>query len=259
MKQKANKGIELIVHQMEKKGLELGIISEPLTEKSKISLEASVLELKLIHEIQQIMYSENLDGLKNIPLSYQQLLPRINYAIKQMEEEIGKLDKKSDRLSKRDKAIFQRILNAFTKQNMAQANSLASELAETRKREKLIMHSRLALEQIVLRLYSVSELGDVVTTLTPASNVLHNVKTGMSEISPEIESEFSNIENLLNSIIMDAGHNSSMVIDFKTVGYNAKKILDETAIVTKKKVKEKFPDLPDHFPSFGIRNEEDEE
>jgi len=52
------------------------------------------------------------------------------------------------------------------------------------------MQARLALEQIVLRLRTVSELGDIVTTIGPAVNVLTAVKNGMANIFPEAEKDF---------------------------------------------------------------------
>ena len=179
------------------------------------------------------------------------LKPRLDFAVKRMEMQIQKLDKAADRFTDRDQAIFQKIVKAYTKHDMARANVFANELAEIRKMEKMIMHSRLALEQIVLRLSTVSELGDVVSTLAPAVNVLRNVKTGMGAVFPEAEREIGSIGNLLSGIIMDAGYNSGMNIDFQTAGDDAQNILNEAASVAEQKVKEKFPDLPTGMPSFG--------
>jgi len=179
------------------------------------------------------------------------LKPRLDFAVKRMEMQIQRLDKASDRFSDRDKSIFAKIVDAYTKHDMARANVFANELAEIRKMEKMIMHSRLALEQIVLRLSTVSELGDVVSTLAPAVNVLRSVKNGMGSVFPEAEREIGSIGNLLSGIIMDAGYNSGMNIDFQTAGDDAQKILTEAATVAEQKVKEKFPDLPTGIPSFG--------
>ncbi|MEM3054074.1 MAG: hypothetical protein QXM52_00005, partial [Candidatus Bathyarchaeia archaeon] len=92
------------------------------------------------------------------------LKPRLDMAVRRIELQIQKLDQASERFSQRDKSIFARIVDAYTKHDMARANVFANELAEIRKMEKMIMHARLALEQIVLRLRTVSELGDVVST-----------------------------------------------------------------------------------------------
>ncbi|MFA5365285.1 MAG: Snf7 family protein [Candidatus Bathyarchaeia archaeon] len=200
------------------------------------------------------------EGVNDTPLSNKikdavrppgPLKPRLDFAVKRMEMQIQKLDKASDRFNQRDKTIFTKIVDAYTRHDMARANVFANELAEIRKMEKMIMNSRLALEQIVLRLSTVSELGDVVSTLAPAVSVLSSVKTGMSAVFPEAERELGSIGNLLSGIIMDAGYNTGMNIDFQSAGDDAQKILTEAATVAEQKVKEKFPDLPTSLPSFG--------
>ncbi len=134
---------------------------------------------------------------------------------------------------------------------MTRANVFANELAEIRKMEKMIMHARLALEQIVLRLRTVSELGDVVTTLAPAVGVLRSVKSGMASIFPEAERELGQIGNMLSGIIVDAGQSTGLTINFETVNEDAQKILNEAASVAEQKIKEKFPELPAGLPPVG--------
>jgi division protein CdvB (Snf7/Vps24/ESCRT-III family) len=93
--------------------------------------------------------------------------------------------------------------------------------------EKMIMHARLALEQIVLRLKTVSELGDVVSTLAPAVGVLRTVRTGMASVFPEAERELGSIGNLLSGIIIDAGQSTGLTINFENANEDAQKILTE--------------------------------
>jgi division protein CdvB (Snf7/Vps24/ESCRT-III family) len=114
----------------------------------------------------------------------------------------------------------------------------------------MIMHARLALEQIVLRLRTVSELGDVVSTLAPAVGVLRTVRTGMASIFPEAERELGQIGNLLNGIIIDAGQSTGLTINFENANEDAQKILTEAASVAEQRIKEKFPDLPAGMPAI---------
>ena len=179
------------------------------------------------------------------------LKPRMNIAIRRIELQVQRLDQATDRFSDRDKKIFARIVDAYTKHDMARANVFANELAEIRKMEKMIMHGRLALEQIVLRLRTVSELGDIVTTLAPAVGVLRTVKHGMSAIFPEAERELGQIGNLLNGIIIDAGQSSGLTINFDTANEDAQNILAEASSVAETKIKDKFPELPAGIPDIG--------
>ena len=180
------------------------------------------------------------------------LKPRLDMAVRRIELQVQKLDQASERFSQRDKSIFARIVDSYTKHDMARANVFANELAEIRKMEKMIMHARLALEQIMLRLRTVSELGDVVSTLGPAVGVLRAVKSGMANIFPEAERELGQIGNLLSGIIVDAGQSTGTTINFETANEDAQKILTEAAAVAEQKVKEKFPELPAGIPSLQL-------
>lgn len=179
------------------------------------------------------------------------LKPRLDVAVRGIDLQIKRLDKASDRFSERDKSIFARIVNAYSKHDMPRANVFANELAEIRKMEKMIMHARLALEQIVLRLKTVSELGDVVTTLAPAVSVLRSVRNGMSAVFPEAERELGQIGNLLSGIVFDAGQSTGLSINFESATEDAQKILTEAATVAEQKIKDKFPELPAGLPSIG--------
>ena len=172
------------------------------------------------------------------------LKPRLDFAVRRIELQIQKLDQATERFSQRDKAIFARIVDAYTKHDTARANVFANELAEIRKMERLIINARLALEQIVLRLRTVSELGDVVSTLGPAVGVLRTVRTGLASVFPEAENELGEIGNLLSGIMIEAGQSSGMTLNFDAVNEDAQKILSEAATVAEQKIKEKFPELP---------------
>jgi len=178
------------------------------------------------------------------------LKPRMDFAVRRIELQVQKLDQATDRFGQRDKAIFARVVDAYTKHDTARANVFANELAEVRKMEKLIINARLALEQIVLRLRTVSELGDVVSTLGPAVGVLRSVRAGLVSVFPEAESELGEIGNMLSGIMIEAGQGSGMTLNFDTVNEDASKILTEAATVAEQRVKEKFPDLPPGIPGL---------
>jgi division protein CdvB (Snf7/Vps24/ESCRT-III family) len=178
------------------------------------------------------------------------LKPRLDFAIRRIELQIQKLDQATERFSQRDKTIFARIVDAYTRHDTARANVFANELAEIRKMERLIINARLALEQIVLRLRTVSELGDVVSTLGPAVGVLRTVRAGLVSVFPEAENELGEIGNILSGIMIEAGQSSGMTINFDTVNEDAQKILTEAATVAEQRIKEKFPELPAGIPGI---------
>jgi len=172
------------------------------------------------------------------------LKPRLDSAIRRIEVQIQKLDQTTNRFSDRDKNIFNRVVDSYEKHDMTRAHIFANELSEIRKMEEMILHARLALEQIVLRLKTVTELGDVAVTLAPVIGVVQNIKRGMASISPEAEKELTSISDLLSGIVWDAGSITGSTINFDTVNEGSQSILSEAAAVAEQRMKTKFPELP---------------
>ena len=176
------------------------------------------------------------------------LKPRLDFAVRRIELQVQKLDQATDRFGQRDKTIFARIVDAYTKHDTARANVFANELAEIRKMERLIINARLALEQIVLRLKTVTELGDMVGALAPIVGVLRTIKGSIVGVLPDAGKELEQIGTMLNGIIMDAGQTTGLTLNFDTANEDARSILTEAATVAEQKMKDQFPELPSATP-----------
>lgn len=172
------------------------------------------------------------------------LKPRLDAAIRSLQMQIHKLDIANQRFQERDRVIFSKIVDAYSRHDMDHAKIYANELAEIRKMSKMLMQSKMALEQIVMRLSTVTELGDIVATLAPAMGVIKTVKSGISSLLPEAEKELGDISTILSSILVDAGQTAGLSINFETANEDAIKILNEAAAVAEQRVKEKLPELP---------------
>jgi division protein CdvB (Snf7/Vps24/ESCRT-III family) len=176
------------------------------------------------------------------------LKPALDNACRKLELQIGKLDQANERFTQKDKSLFAKLVQAYTQHDQAHANIYAIELAEIRKMTKLIMNARLALDQVALRIRTVSELGDVVSALGPCVGVLRSVSTGLGGVLPEAEGELSDIGNMLSGLMFEAGSNSGMSLNFDSVNEDASKILSEAATVAEQRVSANFPDLPPGMP-----------
>jgi len=181
------------------------------------------------------------------------LKPRMDYAIRRLSLQIQKLDQTADRFSQKDQALFNKIVASYEKHDSAHANIYATELAEVRKMEKIIMNSRLALDQVLLRLQTVTEFGDIVTTLGPAIGVLRSVRAGLVGVLPEAENELGDISNMLSGLMFDVGQSSGLNLNFNSVNEDTAKILEEAATVAEQKISSNFPDLPSGFSANAAR------
>ncbi|MCX8189483.1 MAG: Snf7 family protein [Nitrososphaeria archaeon] len=177
------------------------------------------------------------------------LKPRLEDAIRAIQTQIARLDAMATKLKERDAAIFNKVVSSIQKHDTQHASVFANELAEIRKMLRMVTSSKLALEQIVLRLNTVTELGDIVVTLAPAMAVIRSVKSGIISVLPEAEREINEISSLLSSILVDAGQVSGTTLNFEAANEDAEKILAEASAVAEQRMKEKFPELPTGVPT----------
>jgi len=177
------------------------------------------------------------------------LKPRLDFAVRKLDLQINKLDQANERFTQKDKSLFAKLVNAYTQHDSAHANIYANELAEIRKMSKLVMNARLALDQVSLRIKTVTELGDVISTLGPCIGVLRSVSVGLCGVLPEAENELGDIGNLLSGLMFEAGTSSGMSLNFDSVNEDAAKILAEAATVAEQRVSANFPDLPPGMPA----------
>ena len=184
----------------------------------------------------------------------QPLKTQLDFAVRKLDMQISKLDQANERFTEKDKALFARLVNAYTQHDSAHANIYATELAEVRKMGKIIMNARLALDQVSLRIKTVSELGDVVSALGPCVGVIRSISGGLGGVLPEAEGELGSIGDMLSGLMFEAGTSSGMSLNFDSVNEDAAKILDEAATVAEQRVSSNFPDLPPGMPAGTAAN-----
>jgi division protein CdvB (Snf7/Vps24/ESCRT-III family) len=110
---------------------------------------------------------------------------------------------------------------------------------------KMVSSAKLAMEQIQLRLNTITELGDVVVTLSPAMSVIKGIQGGLSSMMPEADQSFGQISDLLSSIMNDSSQIPNTEISGTgMISEDSMKILEEASMVVEQSMKDKFPDLP---------------
>ena len=172
------------------------------------------------------------------------LKPKLEWARRQLQAEIQKMDSILANLKRKDEDIFRRSVAAMEKHETQLATALSNELAEVRKMSKLVSQAKLALEQISLRLTTVENLGDVAVVLAPAAGIIRSIRSGLANVMPEAESELGEINGVLSNILVEAGQLGRLTLNFEAANEEAEKILAEAAAVAEQRMKESFPELP---------------
>ncbi|MDQ3872755.1 MAG: Snf7 family protein [Thermoproteota archaeon] len=192
-----------------------------------------------------------LEGIKpQAPLK-----PRIEEAQKKLQMQIARLDGISTRMQEKDKVIFKRVVLAMQSHDSSHARVLSSELSQIRKMNKMVTSAKLALEQIQLRLNTITELGDVVVTLSPAMSVIKGLQSGLSGMMPEADQSFGQISELLGNIMTDSGQiPNTEIAGFSGISEDTAQIMEEASAVVEMSMKNKFPDLPSTTANVSAKN-----
>jgi division protein CdvB (Snf7/Vps24/ESCRT-III family) len=177
------------------------------------------------------------------------LKPRIEEAQGKLQMQLSKLEKISAKLREKDQVIFKRVVHSLQNHDSHYAKLLSGELSEIRKMNKMVDSAKLALEQIQLRLNTVTEFGDVAATLGPAMTAMKGIQGGLSSMMPQADQSFGQISELLGNIMSDSSHipaTAAQVGGIMDTGLNeeAMKIIEEASGILEENTKRKFPDLP---------------
>jgi division protein CdvB (Snf7/Vps24/ESCRT-III family) len=175
----------------------------------------------------------------------QPLKPQIAKATGQLNQEVHRLDGALSRLKRREDAIFKKTVTAVQQHDEATSKAYSNELAEVKKMTKIVTQSKIALEQITMRLQTVTDVGDFAATLAPAIGVVKTVRTTLGTAMPDAQSALGDIGTELSSMMTDVGGLSG--INIFTGGESseeADKIMAEAAAIAEKRMGENFPEVP---------------
>jgi division protein CdvB (Snf7/Vps24/ESCRT-III family) len=189
----------------------------------------------------KILENKFLENIK----SSAPLKPKIEEAQKKLHLQISKLDGISNKIQEKDHLIFKRIVYAMQNHDSQYAKVLSNELSQIRKMSKMVNSAKLAMEQIQLRLNTITELGDVVVTLSPAMSVIKGIQGGLTSMMPEADQSLGQISDLLSTIMNDSSQIPNTEIPGNAmISEDSMKILDEASMIVEQSMKDKFPDLP---------------
>jgi division protein CdvB (Snf7/Vps24/ESCRT-III family) len=156
----------------------------------------------------------------------------------------NKLESAAMRMQQHDRDIFTKCVDSQMAHDTARAAMYANECAEVRKMAKVTLHCQLALEQVSLRLETVEEFGDMAKLMAPAAAVVHSIKNQISGLIPEVGFELSEIGEVLNNVVAEAGETVGNTYDMDASGAEAQKILTEANSIADQHIKNRFPELP---------------
>ena len=170
---------------------------------------------------------------------------RLDIAQKKLQLQITKLAEIDTKLQQKNNAIFEKIVNSQKANNETYAKVYANELAEIRKHQKMIKNTKLSMEQIQIRLNTVSELGDVVVTLSPCMSLIKGLSTSLGGMMPTVSDSMQDLSNMLGDIVTGSSitHDGSLG-QMDTMNSDATAILEEAQTIVSENTRQSMPDPP---------------
>jgi division protein CdvB (Snf7/Vps24/ESCRT-III family) len=189
------------------------------------------------------------DKIREAVRTPQPLKPRIEFAKNRIQSQNQKLDTILDKLNGKEKSLFNQVVNHLQKHDVQESKVLSNELAQVRKSSKLISQLKTSLEQVHLRLDSTVDVGNVMAALGPAMGSLTNLRSGLSGVVPEVDTQLGEINGVFTDIMTSAAGIGNTSIAYDASSEDVDKILSEAGAVAEQRVNENFPDVP--IGSYG--------
>ena len=170
---------------------------------------------------------------------------RLDTAQKKLQIQITKLAEIDTKLQQKNNAIFEKIVSSKKANNENYAKVYANELAEIRKHQKMINNAKLSMEQIQIRLNTVSELGDVVVTLSPCMSLIKGLNSDLGGMMPTVSDSMQDLSNMLGDIVTGSSitHDGSLG-QMDTMNSDATAILEEAQTIVSENTRQSMPDPP---------------
>ena len=129
---------------------------------------------------------------------------KIDGAGKKMEYQILRLEQTHNKLQQNYDNLFKKIVDAKQTRNESKAMTYAIELVEVKKAKNKIAEAKLAMEHIKIRLGTVSELGDIVVTLSPCMSLIKGLAPSISTLMPQMHTSMEDLTNMFGDMLTDS-------------------------------------------------------
>ena len=169
---------------------------------------------------------------------------RINDAEKKMECQILRLEQVHNKLKQNHDHVFKKIVDAKLTRNESRARSYAVELQEIRKIQNKIAGAKLVMEQMKLRLSTVSELGDIVVTLSPCMSLIKGLAPSISGLFPQMNASMQDLPNMLQDLLTDSSLSAEPIIPSYQGNADTEAILQDAQNVLEGRIRTTMPEPP---------------
>ena len=169
---------------------------------------------------------------------------KIDGAEKKIECQILRLEQTHNKLKQNYENLFKKIVDAKQTRNESKAMTYAIELVEVKKAKNKIAEAKLAMEQIKERLGTVSELGDIVVTLSPCMSLIKGLAPSISTLMPQMHTSMEDLSNMFGDMLTDSSLSQESMTPTYQGNTDTDAILQEAHNVIEGKTRTAMPEPP---------------
>ena len=169
---------------------------------------------------------------------------RIGDAEKKLECQTLRLTQVHNKLQQNHDQIFKKIVDAKLVHDELRAKTYALELQEIKKVKNKIAGAKLAMEQIKLRLGTVSELGDIIVTLSPCMSLIKGLAPSISGLFPQINESIHDLPNMFEDLLADSSLSTESIMQPYEGNADTEAILNEAQHTLEGRTRTTIPEAP---------------
>jgi len=113
----------------------------------------------------------------------------------------------------------------------------------------MVTNAKLAMEQIQIRLNTISELGDVVVTLSPCMSIIKGLGAGLGGLMPEANASMQDLSTILGDIMAGSAVNANHTLAVDTGSADTAAILEEAQSILEGHIRQTIPEVPSDLPA----------
>ena len=173
------------------------------------------------------------------------LAKKVEAAQRHLAAPISRLRAIDEKLQTKDAQLFKRVVSAQRARNNAYATMYANELVQVRKMKDMVAAARLSMEQMQLRLNTLSELGDVVVTLSPCMALINDLGPAIGSIMPEATESMQDLSTLMGDLISSSSVDTDTAINAAPQSQDSMDILRSVDTKLSEEAQKLIPTVPD--------------
>lgn len=181
----------------------------------------------------------------------------IHTTMRRLQAQKGNLELAATRLLNRDETLFETCARSINNGERERATIYAKEIVEIRKIIYIVTQSQLAIEQVVLRLETIKEIGDILKDLNPVLATVQGIAKRLTTIMPEVTLELNNMNSTITETLATTTLDFAPPITPAEVNLKGtEEILHEVSAFAEKMLKKRLPEPPKPVIQERVRSTE---